>query len=117
MAAQSTWKTHRRDERGFTFSELALVLVFVVGLLVVITASVRGIRHDTSTSNCQTQLRTLKLATEQYHAKNQAYPNDTSVLVDSGLVKAAEVADWTVQLPSTASEPTFEAVPDSACQD
>lgn len=102
-------------ERGFTFSELALVVVFVAGLLLVVTTSVRGIRRETADSNCQTQLRTLKLATEQYHLKNQAYPNDASVLVDSGLVKASEISDWVVKLPPAASEPTFEPDPGGPC--
>src|SRR4051812_42400682 len=97
VAAHPAQETHRRAEHGFAISELVLVVVVVVGLLIVATVSVRGIRSETSNSNCQTQLRTLKLATEQYHSKTQAYPNNTSVLVDSKLVKADEVKDWTVQ--------------------
>ncbi|QXC59559.1 hypothetical protein KSP35_14325 [Aquihabitans sp. G128] len=104
-----------RGQAGFTFAELALVLVFVVGLLVVATVSVRNIRHETSSSNCQTQLRTLKLATERYHAVNQAYPVDKSVLVDGGLVTASEVADWTVDFASAATEPTYRAADDGPC--
>ncbi|CAN5583149.1 hypothetical protein BH10ACT1_BH10ACT1_28930 [soil metagenome] len=104
----------RRGERGFTFSELVLVLVFVVGLLIVATTSIRNIRHETASSNCQTQLRSLKLATEQYHAANQAYPVDKSVLIDEGLVTADEVDHYSVEFDATATEPTYRPA-DGTC--
>ena len=79
MDAANTEQAPRwRGQGGFTLSELALVLVVVVGLLVVATVSVRNIRAETSTSNCQTDLRTLKLATEQYPlAYQQSYGMET----------------------------------------
>lgn len=110
--AVTTTGTQRRqhDERGFTFSELALVVVVVVGLLIVATTSVRNIRRETASSNCQTELRTLKLATERYHAENQAYPVDKSVLIEGGL-DASEVANFTVEFSSADTEPTYKAIP------
>lgn len=102
-------------EAGFTVSELILVVVFVAGLLIVATTSVRGIRSETSSSNCQTELRTLKLATERYRASNDAYPADTSVLVDEGLVDDDDVSRWTVEFGSDDTTPTYRAV-DAACR-
>ena len=101
-------------QRGFTLSELALVLVVVVGLLVVATTSIRNIRKETRSSNCQTELRTLKLATEQYHSENDAYPIDKTVLVDGSLVTADEVANWTVEFEAADTAPTYRAVGDCA---
>jgi prepilin-type N-terminal cleavage/methylation domain-containing protein len=104
-----------RGQDGFTISELILVVVVVAGLLVVATVSVRNIRSETSTSNCQTDLRTLKLATEQYRAQNDAYPVDKSVLIDDGLVDADQVSRWTVEFEGGADAPTYRAV-DDACR-
>ena len=104
----------RHDQRGFTLSELVLVLVVVVGLLVVATTSIRNIRKETRSSNCQTELRTLKLATEQYHSENEAYPIDKTVLVDGSLVTAEEVANWTVEFEAADKAPTYRAVGDCA---
>lgn len=103
------------DQRGFTFSELALVAVFVAGLLIVISVSVGNIRGETSTSNCQTDLRTLKLATEAYHSQNDAYPIDKSVLIDGGLVQADQVRRWTVEFGASDTTPTYRAI-DSSCR-
>ncbi len=91
------------------------MVVFVAGLLFVATTSVRSIRNETAPSNCQTQLRTLKLATEQYRSNNQAYPVDETVLVDTGLVTAEEIDDWTVRFGSSV-EPVYQAVEGGACE-
>lgn len=116
MDASST-QQHRkwRGQAGFTISEVILVVVFVTGLLMVATVSVCNIRKETSTSNCQTDLRFLKLATEQYHSENDAYPIDKSVLIDGGLVKAADVSRWTVEYQARDTSPTYRAI-DSACR-
>ena len=100
--------------RGFTFAELALVLVFVTGLLIIASVSVRNIKRDTSTSNCQTELRTLKLATERYHSESTTYPIDKSVLVEGGLVSTAEVANWTIEFEGPYRAPIYRAVDDCA---
>jgi Tfp pilus assembly protein PilE len=102
-----------RSARGVTIAELVLVVVFVAGLLTVITVSVGNIREETATSNCETDLRTLKLATEQYHAENDAYPIDKSVLIDGGLVQADDVSRWTVEFQAADVAPTYAPVDDS----
>lgn len=104
----------RADQRGFTFSEVVLVLVFVVGLLAVIVVSVGNIRAETATSNCETDLRTLKLATEQYHSENDAYPSDKAVLVEGGFARADQVERWDVSFGADDTEPTYRPT-DAAC--
>ena len=108
-------RTPRRlDERGVVISEFVLVVVVVVALLVVIVVSVRGIRGDATASDCRTQLRALKVATEQYRAETGGYPVGKGAVVDRGLVKAADVADYTVAPSADGSEPVFTAVGDCA---
>lgn len=99
---------------GFTLSELVLVAVFVVGLIWVAVVSVNGIRDDTREGRCQTELRTLKLATEQYFAENDAYPVNKNVLVDAKLVSAGDVENWSVSFEADATRPTYTAIGDCA---
>ncbi len=114
MSNRTSSGSPRRGERAFTLAEVVLVVVFVAGLLLVATTSVRNIRRETRTSNCQTELRTLKLATERYHAENDAYPADTSVLLDGKFVTADEVANWTVTFSSAQRTPAYRATGDCA---
>lgn len=71
-----------RDERGFTWSEFVLVAVFVIGLAAVAMQASQGIRKDNARSDCQTELRSLKLAVERYHANTGEYPQDWSDLAE-----------------------------------
>lgn len=102
------------DQRGFTIAEVVLVVVFVAGLLAVIVVSVGNIRGETATSNCQTDLRTLKLATEQYHSENDAYPAGKDVLIEGGFAAADEVERWDVSFGAADTKPAYTAT-DSAC--
>lgn len=104
-----------RGQGGFTLSELVVVVVVVAGLLAVVSVSVGNIRSETAASNCQSDLRTLKLATEQYRSENDAYPFDKAVLIDGGLVEADEVSRWAVEFDADATEPTYRAL-DEACR-
>lgn len=72
-----------RDERGFTLSEFVLVAVFVVGLVAVALSGVRGIHDANARSDCQTELRSLKLAVERYHAHSGKYPEDWGQLISA----------------------------------
>lgn len=94
--AHTNVRPGRHGERGVTVAELVLVVVMVAGLVFVATTASRAIRDETAGTNCQTELRTLKLATERYHAENDAYPPDKTVLADGGLVNADEVENWDV---------------------
>lgn len=99
-----TGRCGRRGQEGFTISELVLVVAIVAALVLVAMTSVRAIRHETAASDCQSQLRKLKLATEQYQSQHGAYPADEDVLVAGGYLVAQDVPDWTVQFE--AAEPT-----------
>lgn len=82
-------------------------MVFVVGLIIVATTAVGGIRGDTRDSNCRTALRTLKLATESYYSAHDAYPVNKNVLVDDRLVKAGDVEGYDVAFQAGEARPTF----------
>ena len=99
---RSAWTGHA----GVAVSELVLVVVFMAGLIVVSVWAINGINSDTATTNCETALRNLKMATEQYHAENDAYPVDKGVLIDLGYVEESEVSGWHLDL-SNAVTPTY----------
>lgn len=100
-------------ERGVTISEFVLVTVLLLGLMWVATTNIGSIRGETAASNCQSELRTLKIATESYRAANDAYPANKEVLVDDGLVAAADVEHWSVSFAASADGPVYE--PDGPC--
>lgn len=89
-----------------TASEFILVAVFLVGLIAAAVWAITGINSDTASTNCETALRNLKIATEQYHAENDAYPVDKGVLIDLDYVEEDDVAGWTLDL-SNAVTPTY----------
>ena len=99
---------------GFTLSEFALVAVLVIGLIWVALVSVNGIRNDTRDGRCQTELRTLKLATEQYFAENDAYPVNKTVLVDARLLAAGDVENYDMTFEADATRPDYTATGDCA---
>lgn len=105
------WNSSRgRQQQGFTLSELLLVVVFVVGLLLVAFTAARGIRSETATSNCQTQLRTLKMAAAEYQARREVFPADKRTLVSEELVDPSEVDLWDLSWAEGDPEPTYRAV-------
>ena len=106
-------RTSRRQagaQRGFAVSELVLVLVVVSALLLVAYTSARNIRKETATSDCQTELRSLKLATEQFHAQSDTYPDDTRMLELAKVLKQGEVKLWAVTFTTGDAGPTYTAV-------
>jgi hypothetical protein len=100
-------------ERGVTISEFVLVTVLLLGLVWVATTNIGSIRSETAASNCQSELRTLKIATESYRAANDAYPADKDVLIDDGLVAADDIEHWSVSFTAAADEPVYE--PEGPC--
>ena len=102
--------TRRRQQQGFTISEFLLVLVFVAGLLFVAYSAARGIRRETATSDCQTQLRTLKMAASQYQARREVFPADKRSLVVEELVEPGEVDLWDLSWSEGDPAPTFRPV-------
>ncbi len=114
MQASDRGRRCRRWERGFARSELVLVVVVVVVLVAVAVMSVRAIRDDTLASDCQTQLRVLKLATKQYQSERGTYPAEQALLVEEGYLEPGEVTMWEVRF--AAADPLPSYVPaDSVC--
>lgn len=97
---------------GFALSEFILVILLVTGLLIVITVSVGNIRDETSQSNCQSDLRTLKLATAQYLAQNDRYPESKTELVQSGLAESEQIDRWDIEGGGSTARPEYVAVED-----
>ncbi len=105
--ARSRW----RDEGGFTISELLLVSVFVVGLIVVAVNSARGIEAENQRSNCQTELRNLKMAVAELHAERGSYPTSVADVVAAGKVDMEDVDSWVLTPPEEgASLPGYRPV-------
>ncbi len=99
-----------RSERGFTLSELVLVTVFVLGLVFIAVTSARGIEETNRRSNCQTELRNLKMAVGEYHAERQVYPGSVADLVSAGKAKMSEVDDWVIEPGDDGGPPDYRPV-------
>ena len=100
-------RTVRADERGFTFSELALVLV-VLGILIAIVAwGVGGIDETSTERDCRSELRELKAATEQFKAQAGFYPPDDRALEQSGVLARSETPNWKVVTTDDAAGPEY----------
>ena len=106
-------QSRRRGESGFTVSELLLVGVFIVGLLVVALNSASGIERDNRVSDCQTELRNLKLAVAQYEAAKGSFPTEVSVVVDAGFAEPNAVEGWKFDKGGGRTAPTY--VPTGSC--
>jgi Tfp pilus assembly protein PilE len=98
------------DERGFTLSELLLVSVFVVGLVLVALSSARGIEAQNRHSNCQTELRNLKMAVAEFHAERTTYPASVAEVVSAGKADLDSVDSWTIDAGGGDVQPTYRPV-------
>lgn len=88
-------------------AELILVLVVVALLFAIVVVSVRGIEGDATDSDCRTELRRIKVATEQFYAELGVYPPSRDALLDGGFVKAADVRNHIIDPAGSAKEPTY----------
>ena len=102
-----------RGEDGFTISEVVLVAVFVVGLLVVALTSINGIGNDTAFSECQTELRTLKMRSAQYESLRGRYPRSVDELVKARLTARDDVDRWEIVKGGGHTEPAYR--PTGSC--
>jgi prepilin-type N-terminal cleavage/methylation domain-containing protein len=102
----------RRSEQGFTISELVLVLVVFGSLIAVVVFSVSGIDNDSATRECQTELRAIKAASEQFYAELNFYPPNDKALQDAKLMDVSESPNYRVVTPDGATAPTYEPVGD-----
>jgi len=69
-----------KDRKGFSLTELMIVLV-VIGILVAIAIpSFRGMRDEAGISEAEGELQTLKLALESFYRGNEKYPTKLTEL-------------------------------------
>jgi type II secretory pathway pseudopilin PulG len=99
-----------RSEGGFAISELVLVLVVVAALIAVVVISLSGIDDQSAERECQTELRAIKAASEQFHAELNFYPPNDQALKDAGLMELSESPNWRVVTEKGATKPTYEPV-------
>lgn len=99
-----------RGEGGFTLSELILVSVFVVGLIVVAINSAQGIEDQNRHSNCQTELRNLKMAVAEVHAERGSYPETLDDLAAAGKVDLDDVDAWELNSNGPDEAPDYKPV-------
>ncbi len=97
-----------RSQGGFTFSELALVLVVLGGLLAVVVWAVNGIDEESAKRECRTELRELKAATEQFKAEFGIYPPDDASLDELGILARDETPNWKVVTVDEAAGPAYQ---------
>ena len=95
-------------QRGFTISELVLVLVVLGMLITIAVVSVRGIDDDNAETECRTELRALKAATEQFHATLTVYPPDDQALEDAAILDVEDSPNWKVVTTSEADGPSYQ---------
>lgn len=108
--SQTTGPGRWRGEGGFTMSELVLVAVFVVGLIVVAITSARGIEAENRKSNCQTELRNLKIAVAEYHAERASYPTSVAEVVSAGKAEMGDVESWRIEAGGGQERPEYRPV-------
>jgi hypothetical protein len=84
-----------------------LVSVFVVGLVLIAVTSAHDIAADTRQSNCQTELRNLKMAVAGYHASRGSYPSTVAEVLAAGEVPAADVDSWSITGGGGAEPPSY----------
>lgn len=94
-------------------SELLLVSVFVIGLIVVAVNSAQGIQAENRRSNCQTELRNLKMAVAEIHASEGSYPSSLDEVIRSSDVELEDVDAY--ELRSDGSDQPPEYVPTGQC--
>jgi len=91
-------------------SELVLVVVVVAALIAIVIVSLNGIDDQSAGRECQTELRAIKAASEQFYAELNFYPPDDQALKDANLMELSESPNYRVVTPDGASKPTYETV-------
>jgi general secretion pathway protein G len=83
-------------DKGFTLVELLTVIV-ILGVLVTVTVfAVRGISGRGESTACNTDLRTVQVATEAHYAEKGTYPANTGALVTAGFLSSAPTRVYTI---------------------
>ena len=85
----------RRDERGFTLTELLITIVILGVLAGIVVFAVRTFTSDIKTVACQADKKSVDIAVDAFFAKNNTYPTGGTnalrmkVLTDGGYLKDA----------------------------
>lgn len=73
-------KSARENESGFTLIELLIVIVILGVLSATVVFSVSGITNRGDTAACDSNLKTVQVASEAYFALNNAYAANITTL-------------------------------------
>ncbi len=79
--------------RGFSLLELVLVMAIMGALMAVAAFSVLGQGERAKVKATQATLGTIKVAIQQYHLENSAYPPDLQTLVTAKILEAGKLSD------------------------
>src|SRR4051812_2706872 len=86
----------RKDRRGFTMTELMVVIGIIVLLIAILLPVVKRVRISAANANCQSLLNSLVAAVGRYELEFHAYP---------GPVPNDELGPITSPTPPTAPGP------------
>lgn len=101
----------RKNQNGFTLTELLIVVVILGVLAGIVVFAVAGITDRGVEAACDADKRTVQTAVEAYHAQNNAYPTTTGtgtsadriqLLIDAKLLREAPSSTkYTITLANT----------------
>ena len=81
-------RAFRRDDSGFTLTELLIVIVILGVLAGIVVFAVGGITDRGEMSACKAATKTTEVAVESYRANNSGHaPTTLDVLVAGGYLK------------------------------
>jgi general secretion pathway protein G len=81
-------RAFRRNDSGFTLTELLIVIVILGVLAGIVLFAVGGFTGRGETAACKAAMKTTEVAVETYKANNSGKPPGTlQVLVDGGYLK------------------------------
>lgn len=112
----------RKNENGFTLTELLIVVVILGVLAAIVVFAVAGITDRGVEAACDADKRTVQTAVEAYHAQTNGYPIAADspariqLLVDAKLLREAPSSTkYTITLAQGGSAAGAGAVTGSLC--
>lgn len=79
---------YRKNEEGFSLTELLVVIVVLGVLAGIVLFAVGGINDKGQASSCEADKKTVETAQETYNAKNDGYAKDVKALVTAKLLRS-----------------------------
>jgi general secretion pathway protein G len=77
----------RKSEKGFTLTELLVVIAILAVLAAVVVFAVGGINNTSKSSACSADKNTIQTAEEAYYAQKNAY-TDVAGLITAKFLRA-----------------------------